>query len=173
MNQRAPQIPDSALPEGADLARLAAYRGDEPIRRFDPFSSKTLQVAIAAESERRVERERRGSLASIASWLISAPRPALASAALSFALLAVALPSAIPSGAVSSAKGEVVRSAAPMSAVGTSPLGGPERNAAEDLAASETLTAAPLDPTWLLVVGATGLALSLFALERARRRRRA
>ncbi|MFM8628858.1 MAG: hypothetical protein ACKOC3_01900, partial [Candidatus Limnocylindrus sp.] len=97
----------------------------------------------------------------------SAPRPALAGAALSLALLVTGVPLASLQPTVESA----LRSdpAAVMSELpGAEPL---ESRAADDVAAAESVGAVTETP-WLLIAGAVGLAASLLAAESARRRRR-
>jgi len=151
----------------AEAAALAAFRNEEPVRRRDPFHRTALQRLIAEEASARATRQRGGSIAWLERWLRSAPRSALAGAALSLALLATGVPLASLQPIMESA----VRSdpAAFMSErPGAEPL---ESRATDDDAATESVGAV-MDTPWLLVAGAVGLAASLLAAERVRRRRR-
>ncbi|MFM7825633.1 MAG: hypothetical protein ACKO8K_06065, partial [Candidatus Limnocylindrus sp.] len=150
-----------------EAAALAAYRSEEPVRRHDPFHETALQRLITGEASARATRQRGGSIAWLERWLRSAPRSALAGAALSLALLVTGVPLASLKPTVESA----VRSdpAAVMSELpGAEPL---ESRAADDVAAAESVGAVTETP-WLLIAGAVGLAASLLAAESARRRRR-
>jgi len=159
---------DAPPPEGGGSAHLSAYRSEEASRRVDPFRSAALQSALAHEAERRAAAQRGGLFGRALGWIANAPRPALAGAALSFALLVLALPLGGPP--LDSA--ELQRSE--MLMVGAD---GPEAGSAESVPAGDLLKAEPLaewiELPWLTVAGGVGLAVSLLAAERARRRRRA
>jgi hypothetical protein len=166
-DERRPTTPHDASVESAEAAALAAYRSEEPVRRRDPFHGTALQRLITEEASARATRQRGGSIAWLERWLRSAPRSALAGAALSLALLVTGVPLASLKPTVESA----VRSdpAAVMSELpGAEPL---ESRAADDVAAAESVGAVTETP-WLLIAGAVGLAASLLAAESARRRRR-
>lgn len=166
-DERRPTTPHEASAESAEVAAFAAYRSEEPVRQRDPFNGAEFQQLIAEESSARATRQRGGPFAWLAHWLRSAPRPALAGAALSLALLVTGVPFASLQPTVESA----VRSdpAAVMSELpGAESL---ETRAADDVAAAESVGAVTETP-WLLIAGAVGLAASLLAAESVRRRRR-
>jgi hypothetical protein len=166
-DERRPTTSHDASADAAEAAALAAYRSEEPVRRRDPFSGAEFLQLIATEASIREARGRGGLFAWLARWLRSAPRPALAGAALSLALLVTGVPLATLQPTVES----VVRSdpAAVMSELpGAEPL---EARAADDVAAAEAVGAVTETP-WLLIVGAVGLAASLLTAESVRRRRR-
>ena len=166
-DERRPTAPHDASVESAEAAALAAYRSEEPVRQRDPFHGAALQQLVAEEASARATRQHGGPIAWLARWLRSAPRPALAGAALSLALLATGVPFASLQPTVESA----VRSdpAAVMSEIpGAESL---ESRAADDVAAAESVGAATETP-WLLIAGGVGLAASLLAAESVRRRRR-
>lgn len=163
-----PMPPSSTSVAPVEAEHLAAYRTAEPVRQVDPFRVSALQQLIAHESSLRTARERGGALAWLARWLRSASRPALAGAALSLALLATSL----PLGSLQPTAESIMRSD-PAAAMSEMPEGG----AADALPAQESAAADPLvvvtHTPWLAIAGSIGLALSLLAAERARRRRRA
>ena len=151
-----------------EAAAMAAYRRAEPVRQRDPFHGLALQQAVASEASARAVRQRGGPLAWLARWLQDAPRPALAGAALSLALLATGAPlAAVQTGEDPGLRGSP---AAVMSEIsGAEPVDARSREvggSAEPVGAS---TGAP----WLLVAGAVGFAVSILAVESVRRRRRA
>jgi len=167
-DERRPTTPHDASVESAEAAALAAYRSEEPVRQRDPFHGAALQQLVAEEASARATRQHGGPFAWLARWLRSAPRPALAGAALSLALLATGVPLASLQPTVESA----VRSdpATVMSELpGAEPL---ETRAADDAAAAAESVGAVTETPWLLIAGAVGLAASLLAAESARRRRR-
>ena len=166
-DERRPTAPHDASVDSAEAEALAAYRSEEPVRERDPFHTAAFRQLIAEESSARATRQRGGPFAWLARWLRSAPRPALAGAALSLALLATGVPLASQQPTIESA----VRSDpnAVMSELsGAEPL---ENRAADDVAAAESVGAVTETP-WLLIAGAVGLAASLLAAESVRRRRR-
>jgi uncharacterized membrane protein len=166
-DERRPTAPHDASVESAEAAALAAYRSEEPVRERDPFHVTALQQLVAEEASARAARQQGGPIAWLARWLRSAPRPALAGAALSLALLATGVPLASPQPRAESA----LRSdpSAVMSDLpGAESL---ETRAADDVAAAVSVGAITETP-WLLIAGAVGLAASLLAAESARRRRR-
>ena len=166
-DERRPTTPHEASAESAEVAAFAAYRSEEPVRQRDPFNGAEFQQLIAEESSARATRQRGGPFAWLAHWLRSAPRPALAGAALSLALLVTGVPFASLQPTVESA----VRSdpAAVMNELpGAESL---ETRAADDVAAAESVGAVTETP-WLLIAGGVGLAASLLAAESVRRRRR-
>ena len=166
-DERRPTTPHEASAESVEAAALAAYRSEEPVRQRDPFHGAAFQHLIAEESSARASRQRGGPFAWLARWLRSAPRPALAGAALSLALLATGIPLASPQPTVESAVRSVPN--AVMSELpGAESL---ETRAADDVAAAESVGAVTETP-WLLIAGAVGLAASLLAAESVRRRRR-
>lgn len=166
-DERRPATPNDATVEYAEAAALAAYRSEEPVRERDPFHGAAFQQLIAEESSARATRQRGGPIAWLARWLRSAPRPALAGAALSLALVVTSVPLASLQPRVESAV--LSDPAAVMSELsGAEPL---ESRAADDVTAAESVGAVTEIP-WLLIAGAVGLAVSLFAAESARRRRR-
>ena len=168
-DERRPTTPHDASVESAEAAALAAYRSEEPVRQRDPFHEAALQQLVAEEASARATRQHGGPIAWLARWLRSAPRPALAGAALSLALLATGVPLASLQPTVESA----VRSdpAAVMSELpGAEPL---DTRSANDGAAAESVGAVTeTESLLLLITGAVGLAVSLLAAESARRRRR-
>ncbi len=166
-DERRPTAPHDASVESAEAAALAAYRSEEPVRERDPFHGAALQQLVAEEASARAARQHGGPIAWLARWLRSAPRPALAGAALSLALLATGVPLASPQPRAESA----LRSdpSAVMSDLpGAESL---ETRAADDVAAAVSVGAITETP-WLLIAGAVGLAVSLLAAESVRRRRR-
>ena len=166
-DERRPTTPHDASVESAEAAALAAYRSEEPVRQRDPFHGAALQQLIAEEAGARATRQHGGPIEWLARWLRSAPRPALAGAALSLALVATGVPFASLQPTVESA----VRSdpAAVMREIpGAESL---ESRAADDVAAAESDGAVTETP-WLLIAGGVGLAASLLAAESVRRRRR-
>ena len=166
-DERRPTTPHDALVESTEAAALAAYRSEEPVRQRDPFHGAALQQLVAEEASARATRQHGGPIAWLARWLRSAPRPALAGAALSLALLVTGLPLASLQPSVESA----VRSdpAAVMSELpGAESL---ETRAADDVAAAESVGTVTETP-WLMIAGGVGLAASLLAAESVRRRRR-
>ena len=166
-DERRPTAPHDASVESAEAAALAAYRSEEPVRERDPFHGAALQQLVAEEASARAARQQGGPIAWLARWLRSAPRPALAGAALSLALLATGVPLASPQPRAESA----LRSdpSAVMSDLpGAESL---ETRAADDVAAAVSVGAITESP-WLLIAGAVGLAASLLAAESVRRRRR-
>ena len=166
-DERRPTAPHDASVESAEAAALAAYRSEEPVRERDPFHGAALQQLVAEEASARAARQQGGPIAWLARWLRSAPRPALAGAALSLALLATGVPLASHQPTAESA----VRSdpSAVMSDLpGAESL---ETRAADDVAAAVSVGAITESP-WLLIAGAVGLAVSLLAAESVRRRRR-
>lgn len=169
-DERRPTAPHDASVESAEAAALAAYRSEEPVRERDPFHVTALQQLVAEEASARAARQQGGPIAWLARWLRSAPRPALAGAALSLALLATGVPLASPQPRAESA----LRSdpSAVMSDLpGAESL---ETRAADDVAATaESVGAVTETETLLLMItGAVGLAVSLLAAESVRRRRR-
>ena len=167
-DERRPTTPHDASVKSAEAAALAAYRSEEPVRQRDPFHGAALQQLIAEEASARATRQHGGPIAWLARWLRSAPRPALAGAALSLALLVTGVPLASLQPTVESA----VRSdpAAVMSELpGAEPL---ETRAADDAAAAAESVGAVTETPWLLIAGGVGLAASLLAAESVRRRRR-
>jgi hypothetical protein len=166
-DERRPTTPHDASVGSAEAAALAAYRSEEPVRQRDPFHGAALQQLIAEEASARATRQHGGPFAWLARWLRSAPRPALAGAALSLALLATGVPLASLQPTVESA----VRSD-PAAAISELPgAESLETRAADDVAAAESVGAVTETP-WLLIAGAVGLAASLLAAESVRRRRR-
>ena len=166
-DERRPTAPHDASVESAEAAALAAYRSEEPVRERDPFHGAALQQLVEEEASARAARQQGGPIAWLARWLRSAPRPALAGAALSLALLATGVPLASPQPRAESA----LRSdpSAVMSDLpGAESL---ETRAADDVAAAVSVGAITESP-WLLIAGAVGLAVSLLAAESVRRRRR-
>jgi len=160
--------PNSTSAPPSEAGDLSAYRIAEPTRQVDPFRNSVFQHAIAHESGLRAARERGGARAWLAGWLRVAPRPALAGAALSLALLVTGL----PLGSLQPTAEPIMRSdpAAAMSGV-------PEGESADALPAQESvvtdLAGVDAGTPWLVVAGAIGFALSLVAAESVRRRRQA
>lgn len=157
-----------------------AYRASEPTRQRDPFAESTLQVALASETDRRAKRQRSGRFGQIVALLVNAPRAGLASAALSLAILIVALPTgaALRMGDGGESAPQSPLSVASTPAAGAaSPEGSTEApsadvKVADPLAAAEPPTEAGGLP-WLTIVSGTGLVISLLLIERTRRRRHA
>lgn len=156
-----------------------AYRASEPTRKRDPFAAPTLQVALASETERRAKYQRSGRFGQIVQLIINAPRAGLATAALSLAILLVALPTG---GALRMGDGGESALQAPLSVASTPAAGAatPEGSTeapsvdakvADPLEAAEPLEVAGLP--WLTIVGGAGLLVSLLLIERTRRRRHA
>jgi len=168
-DERRPTTPHDASVESAEAAALATYRSEEPVRQRDPFHGAALQQLIAEEAGARATRQHGGPIAWLTRWLRSAPRPALAGAALSLALLATGVPLASLQPTVESAVGS--DPAAVMSELpGAEPL---DTRSANDGAAAESVGVVTETETLLLLItGAVGLAVSLLAAESARRRRR-
>ena len=168
-DERRTTTPHDASVESAEAAALAAYRSEEPVRQRDPFHGAALQQLIAEEAGARATRQHGGPIAWLTRWLRSAPRPALAGAALSLALLATGVPLASLQPTVESAVGS--DPAAVMSELpGAEPL---DTRSANDGAAAESVGVVTETETLLLLItGAVGLAVSLLAAESARRRRR-
>jgi len=168
-DERRPTTPHDASVESAEAAALAAYRSEEPLRQRDPFHGAALQQLIAEEAGARATRQHGGPIAWLTRWLRSAPRPALAGAALSLALLATGVPLASLQPTVESAVGS--DPAAVMSELpGAEPL---DTRSANDGAAAESVGAVTeTESLLLLITGAVALAVSLLAAESARRRRR-
>ena len=168
-DERRTTTPHDASVESAEAAALASYRSEEPVRQRDPFHGAALQQLIAEEAGARATRQHGGPIAWLTRWLRSAPRPALAGAALSLALLATGVPLASLQPTVESAVGS--DPAAVMSELpGAEPL---DTRSANDGAAAESVGVVTETETLLLLItGAVGLAVSLLAAESARRRRR-
>jgi len=168
-DERRPTTPHNASVESTEAAALAAYRSEEPVRQRDPFHGAALQQLVAEEASARVTRQHGGPIAWLTRWLRSAPRPALAGAALSLALLATGVPLASLQPTVESAVGS--DPAAVMSELpGAEPL---DTRSANDGAAAESVGAVTeTESLLLLITGAVALAVSLLAAESARRRRR-
>ena len=168
-DERRPTTPHNASVESTEAAALAAYRSEEPVRQRDPFHGAALQQLIAEEAGARATRQHGGPIAWLTRWLRSAPRPALAGAALSLALLATGVPLASLQPTVESAVGS--DPAAVMSELpGAEPL---DTRSANDGAAAESVGAVTeTESLLLLITGAVALAVSLLAAESARRRRR-
>ena len=166
-DERRTTTPHDASVESAEAAALAAYRSEEPVRQRDPFHRAALQQLVAEEASARATRQHGGPIAWLARWLRSAPRPALAGAALSLALLVTGL----PLGSLQPNAETVMRSD-PAAAMSEMPEGG----AGDALPAQDGVTEDPLgvvnDTPWLLIAGGVGLAASLLAAESVRRRRR-
>ena len=161
-------------------AHADAYRASEPTRQRDPFATPTLQVALASETERRARRQGSGRLGQFVRLFINAPRAGLASAALSLAILLVALPTG---GGLRLGDGGDSALQAPLSVASTptigaaSPEGSTEAPSADAKAADPFEAAEPLDEAgglpWLTIAGGAGLLFSLILIERSRRRRHA
>ena len=157
-----------------------AYRASEPTRQRDPFAGPVLQVALASETERRARRQGSGRLGQIVGLFINAPRAGLASAALSLAVLLVALPTG---GGLRLGDGGESALQAPLSVASTpaagaaSPEGSTVAPSADSKAADPLEATEPLDQVgglpWLTIVGGAGLLVSLLLIERTRRRRHA
>lgn len=156
-----------------------AYRASEPTRQRDPFAAPTLQVALASETERRAKYQRSGRFGQIVQLIINAPRAGLATAALSLAILLVALPTG---GALRMGDGGESALQAPLSVASTpaagaaTPEGSTEAPSADAKVADSLEAAEPLEAAglpWLTIVGGAGLLVSLLLIERTRRRRHA
>ena len=157
-----------------------AYRAGEPTRQRDPFAAPTLQVALASETERRAGHRRSGRFGQLVDLLINAPRAGLASAALSLAILLVALPTG---GALRIGGGEESALQTPLSVASApvldavSPEGSTVAPSADEKAADPFEAAEPFDEEGglpsLAIIGGAGLLVSLLLIERSRRRRHA
>lgn len=165
-------------PPGAEHAD--AYRASEPTRQRDPFAAPTLQIALASETERRARRQGSSRLGQFVNLLINAPRAGLASAALSLAILLVALPTggALRMGDSGESALQTPQNVASTPAAGAaSPEGSTEAPSADEKVADPLEAAEPLDEAgglpWLTIVGGAGLLFSLLLIERTRRRRHA
>lgn len=160
-------VPSRAVSAQVEEVYVAAYRSMESKREKDPFSNPMLQELISSEANLRVKRKGFGPTGWLTRWIQSAPRPALAGAAVSLALLITSAPfgSLQPMGA------PLMRSEPALQAVelesGTHDSLPTPENLAGDLPSTVT------DTPWLAITGAVGLALSLIAAETVRRRRRA
>ena len=157
-----------------------AYRASEPTRQRDPFAASTLQVALASETERRTRRQGSSRLGQLVDLLINAPRAGLASAALSLAILLVALPTggALRMGDGGETAVQTPQNVASTPAVGAaSPEGSTAVPSADEKVADPFEAAEPLDEAgglpWLTIAGGAGLLFSLILIERSRRRRHA
>ena len=161
-------------------AHADAYRASEPTRQRDPFAAPTLQVALASETERRAKYQRSGRFGQIVQIIINAPRAGLASAALSLAILLVALPTG---GGLRLGDGGESALQAPLSVASTpaagaaSPEGSTVAPRADEKAADSFEATEPYSEDgelpWLTIVGGAGLLFSLLLIERTRRRRHA
>ena len=161
-------------------AHADAYRASEPTRQRDPFAAPTLQVALASETERRAKHQRSGRIGRLVDLFINAPRAGLASAALSLAVLLVALPTG---GGLRLGDGGDSALQAPLSVASTpaagaaSPEGSTVAPSADEKVADPFEAAEPPDEAgglpWLTIVGGAGLLFSLLLIERSRRRRHA
>ena len=156
-----------------------AYRASEPARQRDPFAVPTLQVALASETERRAKLQRSGRFGQLVQLIINAPRAGLASAALSLAILFVALPTG---GALRIGDGGESALQAPLSVVSTPAAGAATPEGAIEAPSADAKVVDPLEAAepqdaaglpWLTIVGGAGLLFSLLLIERARRRRHA
>ena len=157
-----------------------AYRASEPTRQRDPFAGPVLQVALASETERRARRQGSGRLAQIVGLFINAPRAGLASAALSLAVLLVALPTG---GGLRMGDGGESALQAPLSVASTPTAGAASSEGSTEAPSADSKAADPLEATepldqvgglpWLTIVGGAGLLVSLLLIERTRRRRHA
>ena len=157
-----------------------AYRASEPTRQRDPFAASTLQVALASETERRTRRQGSSRLGQLVDLLINAPRAGLSSAALSLAILLVALPTggALRMGDGGESALQTPRNVASTPAAGVaSPEGSTEAPSADEKVTDSLGAAGPLDEAgglpWLTIAGGAGLFFSLLLIERTRRRRHA
>ena len=157
-----------------------AYRASEPIRRRNPFASPALQVALASEADQRANRQRAGRFRHLAGWFRNAPRAALASAALSLAVLLVTFSSGgIPRmGDGGELALQTPLSVASMPALGAaSPEGSAVVPTADEKAAEPLEAAEPVpeegDLSWLVISSGAVLLFSLLLIERTRRRRHA
>jgi len=157
-----------------------AYRASEPTRRGDPFASPALQVALAREADQRANRQRTGRFRYLAGWFRNAPRTALASAALSLAVLLVTLSAGgIPHmGDGGELALQTPLSVASMPALGAaSPEGSAVVPTAGEKAAEPLKAAEPFpeegDLPWLVITSGAALLFSLMLIERTRRRRHA
>lgn len=162
-----PAVPSRAVSAQEEEVYVAAYRSMESKREKDPFSDPMLQELISSEANLRVRRKSFGPTGWFTRWIQSAPRPALAGAAVSLALLITSA----PLGSLQPTAAPMMRSEPALQAVelesGTHDSLPTPGNVAGDLPS----TAA--DTPWLAITGAVGLALSLIAAETVRRRRRA
>ena len=157
-----------------------AYRASEPTRQRDPFAAPTLQVALASETERRARRQGSSRLGRIVGLFMNAPRAGLASAALSLAILFVALPTG---GGLRIGDGGESALQAPMSVASAPAAGAALPEGATEVPSADSKAADSLEATepygedgelpWLTIVGGAGLLFSLLLMERTRRRRRA
>ena len=157
-----------------------AYRASEPTRQRDPFVAPTLQVALASETERRARRQGSSRLGKIVGLFINAPRAGLASAALSLAILFVALPTG---GALRIGDGGGSALQAPLSVASTPVAGAASPEGTTAVPSADAKAADSLETTepygedgelpWLTIVGGAGLLFSLLLIERTRRRRHA
>ena len=160
--------------------RADAYRASEPTRQRDPFAASTLQVALASETERRARRQESGRLGQFVRLFTNAPRAGLASAALSLAILLVALPTG---GGLRLGDGGESALQAPLSvasipaAGAASPEGSTVGPSADEKVADSFEATEPYSEDgelpWLTIVGGAGLLVSLLLIERTRRRRHA
>jgi hypothetical protein len=137
-----------------------AYRATEPGRTAQPFADRAFRARI---DQIATGRAAGGPLARLLRGLVGGPRLALNGAVLSAALI---LLSVGVSGVQPAAESEAVRSDATMPLAGSS-IPGAVDSKIPDFAASEP-PAAPV-----VVIGMTGLAVSLAALALSYRRRRA
>jgi hypothetical protein len=160
--------PHEASVESAEVAALAAFRSEEPVRRRDPFDGTSIQRLIAEEASARATRQRGGPRSWLERWLRSAPRPALAGAALSLALLATGIPFATLQPSV----GSELRTD-PAAVMSEAPRTESIEGGAADVGNVGPSFASVAETPWLLVAGAVGLVASLLAAESVRRRRRA
>ena len=85
---------------------LSAYRASEPRRARDPFTNPTVRSEIARIAEARAQRAASGWRSTLFGWVSAAPRGALASAALSAALLLGGVAGQFAGGAESAARME-------------------------------------------------------------------
>ena len=170
MNDRRPPVAEHA----------EAYRASEPTRQRDPFAGPALQVALASETERRARRQGSSRLGKIVGLFINAPRAGLASAALSLAILFVALPTG---GALRIGDGGDSALQAPMGVASTPVAGAALPEGATEVPSADAKAADSLEATepygedgelpWLTIAGGAGLLFSLLLIERTRRRRHA
>ena len=157
-----------------------AYRASEPTRQRDPFAAPTLQVALASETERRARRQGSSRLGRIVGLFMNAPRAGRASAALSLAILFVALPTG---GGLRIGDGGESALQAPLSVASAPAAGAALPEGATEVPSADSKAADSLEATepygedgelpWLTIVGGAGLLFSLLLMERTRRRRRA
>ena len=157
-----------------------AYRASEPARQRDPFAAPTLQVALASETERRAKHQRSGRFGRLVDLLINAPRAGLASAALSLAILLVALPTG---GALRMSDGGESALQTPLSVVSAPAIGAASPEGSTEAPSADEKVADPFEAAelfneaggvpWLAIAGGAGLLFSLLLIERTRRRRHA